>query len=84
MQNNRGSSSAIGFLVGAAVGSLVALLLAPKSGKDSQRWVADTVKNGVARVKDQTGDLKDQAQEWGEKGKTLGNDLSKAAEHIAS
>jgi gas vesicle protein len=84
MQNNRGSSSAIGFLVGAAVGSLVALLLAPKSGKDSQRWVADTVKNGVARVKGQTGDLKDHAQEWGEKGKTLGNDLSKAAEHLAS
>jgi hypothetical protein len=28
--------------------------------------------------------LKDQAREWGEKGKALGNDLSKAAEHVAS
>ena len=84
MQNKRGSSSAIGFLLGAAIGSLVALLFAPKSGKESQQWVAKTVKNGMARVKDQTDDLKDQAREWGEKGKTLGNDLSKAAEHLAS
>ena len=84
MQNNGRSSSAIGFLLGAAVGSLVALWLTPQSGKDSQKWVAKTVKNGMARVKDQTDELKDQAREWGEKGKTLGNDLSKAAEHLAS
>lgn len=84
MQNNRGSSVAIGFSVVAAIGSLVALLFTPQSGKDSQQWVAKTVKNGMARVKDQTGDLTDRAREWGEKGKTVGNDLSKAAEHLAS
>lgn len=84
MRNNRGSSSATGFLVGAAVGALIALWFAPKSGKDSQRWVADTVKNGMARVKEQTDELKDQAREWAKKGKTAGNDLSKAAEHLTS
>ena len=84
MQNKRGSSVATGFLVGAAIGSLVALLFAPKTGKASQKWVADTVGDGMARVKDQISDLKDQAREWSEKGKTMGSDLSKAAEHLAS
>jgi gas vesicle protein len=84
MRNNRGSSTAIGFLVGAAIGSLLALWLAPKSGKDSQQWVADTIKKGVGRVKDQSEELKGQAREWAEKGKELGSSLSEGAKDIAS
>lgn len=37
-----GSSAAIGFVLGAALGAGIALLLAPRSGKETRQRLADT------------------------------------------
>ena len=84
MYTNRRWNTSLGFLVGAVVGSVAALLLAPKSGKDSQRWVADTVKEGVALAKEQTGELRDQVRQWAKKSKGLVNNVAEGAKDIAS
>jgi len=61
----RGTSSVIGFMVGAAVGAGIALLLAPDSGRETRRrlgqsarrW-SDSMKDGVETARGRMDDLK--------------------------
>jgi len=65
-QLERGSSSVIGFMIGAAVGAGIALLLAPDSGRETRRRLGQgarrfgtSVKDGVDQYRGRMGELKD-------------------------
>src|SRR5262245_43572999 len=62
----RGSSSVIGFMIGAAIGAGIALLLAPESGRETRRRLGQTarrwgtsVRDGVEQYRGRMGELKD-------------------------
>jgi gas vesicle protein len=50
------------FVIGAGVGALVALLLAPKSGEELRGDIVDGVNDGVNQVRSTGKDLKRRAQ----------------------
>ena len=55
----KGPVTLSGFLVGAAVGAGVALLFAPKSGKETRAWLGDKTRE----VKGKLGDAYDRAKD---------------------
>lgn len=55
-----GSSAAVGFVVGALVGAGIALLLAPRTGKETRRRLADA----GGRVGDATRGAFDKARDF--------------------
>ena len=58
-ENGNGGSILTGFVVGALVGAGLALVLAPRSGKDTRRWLADKSRD----LKDKTAGAYEQAKE---------------------
>jgi len=61
-------NSVLGFLTGLSCGVGIALLLAPKSGEETRKMIADQAREGVDRVKQQATDLRNSANEVLEKG----------------
>lgn len=62
----RSSSSVLGFMIGAAIGAGIALLLAPDSGTNTRRRLGQTAKrwgssmrDGMESARGRMGDLKD-------------------------
>ena len=69
-QQNRSHRSAIAlFLAGVGTGGLLALLFAPQSGKESQEWIANDVREGLSQAKAMGQDLRERAEDWGSRGK---------------
>ena len=56
---DRGMSSMTTFLMGAALGAGIALLLAPDRGSETRRRVGQTMKRFGSQVNDRFGDVKD-------------------------
>ena len=59
------------FLAGLGVGAIVALLLAPKSGKEAREYIAGKAGEGRDYVKAKTNDLRRQAEDAVRKAKIL-------------
>jgi len=59
------------FLAGLGIGAVVALLLAPKSGKEAREYIAGKAEEGRDYVKAKTEDLRRQAEDAVEKAKIL-------------
>jgi len=59
------------FLAGLGIGAIVALLLAPKSGKEARDYIAGKAEEGRDYVKAKTDDLRRQAEDAVGKGKDL-------------
>jgi len=59
------------FLAGLGIGAVVALLLAPKSGKEARDYIAGKAEEGRDYVKAKTDDLRRQAEDAVGKGKDL-------------
>lgn len=55
----RGMSNMTSFIMGAALGAGIALLLAPDRGSETRRRVGQTMKRFGAQVNDRMGDVKD-------------------------
>jgi gas vesicle protein len=78
-ENNQGNASGIlmAAMVGAAVGAGVALLFAPRSGKETRDWLSQ-----------RTGELKDRTANAFEQGKEsirrAAKDISRDAETVAT
>ncbi len=72
MSDESGGATNLGFfLAGLGIGAIVALLLAPKSGKEAREYIAGKAGEGRDYVKAKTDDLRRQAEDAVEKGKDL-------------
>jgi gas vesicle protein len=70
-EEGNGGSNLGFFLAGLGLGAIVALLLAPKSGKEAREYITGKAEEGREYVKAKTEDLRRQAEGAVEKGKDL-------------
>ncbi len=64
------------FLTGAVIGASVALLYAPKSGKETRRILADTTQRGRDAVAGTSQDIVDAGRDMFERGRQLVEDAA--------
>jgi gas vesicle protein len=57
------------FLVGLGVGSLIGVLFAPKSGKETREYIAKKAREGNQLARKQARELRDRAEDAVERGK---------------
>jgi gas vesicle protein len=69
------------FLVGLGIGSAVAILLAPKSGPETRRYIANKTKEANDYTRQKARELKDRAEEAIERGKET---IAQTKEQIAT
>jgi gas vesicle protein len=62
------------FLAGMGVGASIALLFAPKSGRDTRRLIGKTARHGTEAVADAGRDIIDKGRELYEKGRKVADD----------
>jgi gas vesicle protein len=75
------SGSGIGwFFVGAALGTVIGLLLAPKSGSETRRYIADRAGAGREAVAGVSRNVADRGKEYYEKGRGLAGEASELFE----
>lgn len=82
MTEENGGSHVAMFLAGLGIGAVVALLFAPRSGKETRDMIAQKAEEGRDFVTYKTEELRKQAEDAVEKGKDLVNkqkDLLSAA-----
>lgn len=72
------------FAIGATVGALVALLFAPKSGRELRQDVADATRKGVDRARETGSQLSTRAGEVYETATTKAGELAASAREAAS
>lgn len=70
-EEGSGGSNLGFFLAGLGVGAIVALLFAPKSGKEAREFIAGKAEEGRDYVRSRTDDLRRQAEGAVEKGKDI-------------
>ena len=71
MSENNGASNLGFFLAGLGIGAILALLFAPRSGKETRDYIAQKAEEGKDYVKTKTDELRRQAEDAVEKGKDL-------------
>lgn len=81
-EENNGGSQVGFFLAGLGIGAVVALLFAPRSGKETRDMILQKAEDGADFVKTKGDEIRKQAEDAVEKGKDLVNkqkDLLSAA-----
>lgn len=81
MSENSASSKLGFFLAGAGIGAILALLFAPKSGKETRDYLADRAEEGRDYLRAKTKDIRRQAEDYVERGKDL---VSKQKEQLSA
>jgi gas vesicle protein len=71
------------FLVGAGIGAIVALLFAPKSGRELREDIATATKKGLEKGKEATAQLQEKVGEYYEITKEKAEELAERAEELA-
>ncbi len=64
------------FLAGAVIGAAGALLLAPKSGADTRKYLSKTTKDGRQAMEESGRELMERGKELYERGKKIAEDAS--------
>jgi gas vesicle protein len=64
------------FLTGAIIGATIAILYAPKSGKDTRKYISDVTQSGRDAVADTGKDIVDAGKEMFERGRRLVEDAA--------
>jgi gas vesicle protein len=70
-EESNGATNLGFFLAGLGIGAILALLFAPRSGKETREYITGKAEEGREYVKAKTEDLRRQAEEAVEKGKDL-------------
>lgn len=71
MSEDNGASKLGFFLAGVGIGAILALLFAPKSGKETRGYIAQKAGEGREYVKSKSEELRRQAEDAVEKGKDM-------------
>ena len=74
------SNSLAWFLTGAIIGATVAILYAPKSGKDTRQYLSDKTQQGREAVTETSKDIADAGKEMFERGRKLVEDAAELFE----
>jgi gas vesicle protein len=77
MENNKTQKVAAAFLFGAVVGGVIALLYAPKSGKETRKDISDEINNYVKKASEAKNQII-------EKAKRFSNDMVGQTERVYS
>lgn len=64
------------FLAGAVIGASIALLYAPKSGRDTRKYLGKTTKEGQKAMEQSGRDLMDKGKELYDRGKQIAEDAA--------
>ena len=64
------------FLTGAIIGATVAILYAPKAGKDTRKYLSDRAQAGKEAVTGTTNDIVDSGREMFERGRRMVDDAT--------
>ncbi len=72
------------FVLGGTIGALVALMLAPKSGRELREDLADATRKGVDRTRETAAQLGSKAGEYYDAASTRAGELAGAAREAAS
>lgn len=72
------------FAIGATLGAVVALLLAPKSGRELREDLADATRKGVDRARETGAQLSTKAGEYYDSAATRAGELAASAREVAS
>ena len=70
-EDNNGAASVGFFLAGLGIGAVLALLFAPRSGKETREFIVQKAEEGRDFVKSKSDEIYQQAEEAVEKGKDL-------------
>ncbi len=73
------STKAVYLLAGMAIGGAVALLFAPKSGKETRKYLSDKAEDGKDFVVSKGREFREQAEEFVDRGKEV---LAKQKERL--
>jgi gas vesicle protein len=71
MSEDNGGSQVGFFLAGLGIGAVVALLLAPRSGKETREYIVQKAEEGRDFVVSKSDEIRKQAEDAVEKGKDL-------------
>ncbi len=71
MSDDNGASKVGFFLAGLGIGAILALLFAPRSGKETRDYLVQKAEEGRDFVKSKSEELRDKAEEAVEKGRDL-------------
>ncbi|MBZ5580408.1 MAG: YtxH domain-containing protein [Acidobacteriia bacterium] len=71
-----GTSVLAWFLTGAVIGATVAILYAPKSGKETRQFIADTTQRGREAVSEGSKDVMDAGRDLFDRGRKLVEDAA--------
>jgi gas vesicle protein len=69
------------FLTGAAIGAAVAILYAPKSGKDTRKYITHRAQQGKQAVTETGKDIVDASREMFERGRKLVDEAADLFDH---
>lgn len=79
-RENEAADGLLWFLVGAAVGAGVALLYAPKSGKETRRYLAKTAERSKEYVETAARDVADKSKDVYERGREVADEAAELFE----
>jgi len=71
MSENNGASKVAFFLAGMGIGAILALLFAPKSGKETREYIAQKAEEGRGYVTAKSREVRKQAEEAVERAKDV-------------
>jgi gas vesicle protein len=72
----RDSNTLVWFLAGAVLGATIAMVCAPRSGKDTRQFLSDKAQEGKERVAEGTRDVIDTGRDMFERGRKLVEDAA--------
>jgi gas vesicle protein len=71
-------------IIGGGIGAVIALLFAPKSGKELREDIADASRKGIEKGREAASQLQERAGEYYEAGREKASDLYQSAQGKAS
>jgi gas vesicle protein len=80
MEKDDAGSAVVWFLAGAATGAALALLYAPKTGKDTRKLLHKTTREGRDAVESSGKELMDRGRELYDRGKKIADDAAELFE----